>query len=78
MRQHAVQRQLPADETERELLEKLSTEPVHIDELQDAMGKPVSKITAALALLELKGQVRQVGGMHYVLAREPGARYSVE
>lgn len=78
VRQQAVQQQLPADKTERELLEHLSAEPIHIDALQEQLGRPVSKITAALALLELKGHVRQVGGMHYVLAREQGPRYTVE
>jgi DNA processing protein len=77
VRQHAVQRRLPADRTERELLAHLSNEPTHIDELQQELGEPVSKITATLALLELKGEVRQVGGMHYVLAREEGPGYSV-
>ena len=29
-------------------------------------GLPIEKVTAALAMMELKGMVRQVGGMHYV------------
>jgi DNA processing protein len=77
VRQQAVQQKLPADKTERELLARLSHEPVHIDALQRELGQPVAKITASLALLELKGQVRQVGGMRYVLARERGPEYSV-
>lgn len=77
VQQQAVQQRLPADETERALLAELSSEPIHIDTLQQQMGEPVAKITAALALLELKGQVRQVGGMHYVLTRERGPGYTV-
>lgn len=78
VRQEAVQQALPADATERRLLESLSAEPRHIDELQAELGQPVSEITASLALLELKGHVRQVGGMNYVLARERGLEYTVE
>lgn len=78
VRREAVQQALPEDRTERMLLEALSADPVHIDELQVEMGRPISEITASLALLELKGYVRQVGGMRYVLARESGPRYTVD
>jgi DNA processing protein len=75
--QDAVQRTLPADKTERKLLEALTGEPVHIDALRAQTDLPASEVAASLALLELKGQVRQVGGMHYVLARESGPSYTV-
>jgi len=78
LHQEAVQRSLPANETERQLLEALSEEPVHIDALGAEIQLPASEVAAALALLELKGQVRQVGGMHYVLTRERGPFYSVD
>jgi DNA processing protein len=64
----ATQQLLPANETERRLMENLSLKPMHIDELQERLDFPVSEISASLALLELKGSVRHVGGMHYVLA----------
>jgi predicted Rossmann fold nucleotide-binding protein DprA/Smf involved in DNA uptake len=35
-------------------------------------------VSATLAMLELKGLVKQVGGMQYVLAREERAPYRVE
>lgn len=63
----ATQRLLPANETERRLIENLSAQPTHIDVLQEMLGLPVSEISSSLALLELKGSVKQVGGMHYVL-----------
>jgi DNA processing protein len=69
---------LPADETEAALLGHLSGEPTHVDELQQRMGLPIAQITSTLALMELKGMVRQVGGMKYVVAREPGVTYVVE
>jgi DNA processing protein len=69
---------LPADETEAALLGYLSGEPTHVDELQQRMGLPIAQVTSTLALMELKGIVRQVGGMKYVVAREPGVTYAVE
>jgi DNA processing protein len=69
---------LPADETEAKLLACLSAEPAHIDDVGAQAGLPISQVSGALALMELKGLVRQVGGMNYVVAREPRAGYSAE
>jgi DNA processing protein len=69
---------LPADETEASLLACLSTEPVHVDELLRQVNLPVAQVTSTLALMELKGMVRQVGGMKFVVAREPGVVYAVD
>jgi len=69
---------LPADETEAALLERLSAEPTHVDELQQQLDLPISQVTSTLALMELKGLVRQVGGMKYIVAREPGVKYVVD
>jgi len=60
---------LPADETELLLIRQLSAEPSHIDELCRFCGLPVASVSSTLAMMELKGMVRQVGGMNYVLAR---------
>jgi DNA processing protein len=68
----------PADETEQRLLACLSAEPVHVDELGARVGLPIARVSGALALMELKGLVRQVGGMNYVVAREASAEYKVE
>jgi len=68
---------LPADETEAALLDHLSAEPVHVDELRRQLELPIAQVTSTLALMELKGMVRQAGGMKYVVAREPGVEYVV-
>lgn len=78
IRQEEVSQALPEDETEAKILAALSSEPVHVDELQARCGLPAAQISASLAMLELKGRARQVGGMHYVRAREPRADYQVE
>jgi len=69
---------LPADETEAKLLACLSAEPAHIDDIGAQAGLPIAQVSGALALMELKGMVRQVGGMNYVGAHEPRAGYTVE
>jgi DNA processing protein len=69
---------LPANETEAVLLSQLSTEPVHVDELQRQLELPIAQVSSTLALMELKGMVRQVGSMKYVVAREPGVAYVVD
>ena len=64
--QVAVQQALPADETELALLNCLSAEPCHIDEIGRQAGLAPSAVSSALALLELKGLVRQVGGLNFI------------
>ena len=69
---------IPQDAMEAKLLELLSAEPVHIDDIQRTTELPISKVSSTLALMELKGVVRQVGGMNYVVARETQATYRVD
>lgn len=69
---------LPKNEAERQVLEALSAKPIHIDELSARCELPISELAACLSMLELRGQARQVGGMHYVSARERPAEYRVE
>ena len=61
---------LPADAVEAQLFEALGREPLHIDEIRSRTDLPIEKVTATLALMELKGMVRQVGGMQYIVLRE--------
>jgi len=66
---------IPPDETESVLLRFLGAEPLHIDEVRRESGLPIATVTSALAMLELKGLVRQVGRMNYIRTREtPAAR----
>ena len=64
--QKEARQALPTTETEALILAHLSAEPVHVDDLTRAVGLPVAQVTSTLALMELKGMVRQVGGMKYV------------
>lgn len=69
---------LPGDETEARLLELVSDQPLHIDEICQLSRLPIQQISSTLSLMELKGMVRQVASMHYVLAREGRANYQIE
>jgi DNA processing protein len=68
---------IPENEVEATLLKQLSSDPIHVDDLGQATGLAAPEIASALILMELKGLVRQVGGMNYVLARETGAQYVI-
>lgn len=69
---------VPENETEATLLEYITAEPIHIDEIGRKSGLPIAQVSSTLALMELKGMVRQVGGMNYVLARESRVDYVVD
>lgn len=66
---------LPEDDTERLVLSSLGSEPIHIDDLRARCELPIAELTACLSMLEIRGQARQVGGMHYIRARESRAEY---
>ncbi len=53
----------------------LAHEPLHVDEIRNQTELPIEKVSATLALMELKGMVRQVGGMNYVAVREEQSDY---
>jgi len=65
-----VKEVIPASDTETLILSKLSTEPVHVDEICRETNLPIATLTSALSMMELKGMVKQVSGMNYVLSRK--------
>ncbi|HZR43031.1 MAG TPA: DNA-processing protein DprA [Ktedonobacteraceae bacterium] len=60
---------LPENAEEHTLLALLGYEARHIDDLINESGLAADVVSAALTIMELKGMVRQLGGMQYVLAR---------
>jgi DNA processing protein len=76
--QQEVQAALPEDPTEAALLALVSYQPQHVDEIRRQSELPITVVSSTLAILELKGLVRQAGVMQYVLAREERAEYSIE
>ena len=66
----------PEDENEAELLRYITFDPVHVDEVCRSSGKSAPDVSGTLAMMELKGLVKQVGGMNYVRMREVSGEYS--
>lgn len=59
----------PDTKEEAALIPHLSREPIHVDALARSAGLAIGTVTASLTLMEMKGKVRSLPGMHYVLAR---------
>lgn len=76
-RQLEMRELVPANETESLLLRYLSHEPTHIDEVCRHSRLPIATVSSTMAMMELKGMIRQLGGMNYILAREAKAGYQV-
>jgi DNA processing protein len=66
----AAQVMLPKDPLEARLINLLGTQPVHVDEIRAQANLPIETVTATLTMMELKGMVKQVGGMQYIAVRE--------
>ena len=75
--QREVRKILPGNEFEAKLLSVLTHEPLHMDDIRNQTGLPIERVSATLVMMELKGLVRQVGGMNYVAVREEQAEYKV-
>jgi len=68
---------LPVDATEARLLNLIGQEPLHIDDICHRSDLPIDTVSATLTMLELKGMVRQVGGMNYVAVHEHQTDYQI-
>jgi DNA processing protein len=77
-RHQEVRMAVPEDERESQILQCISLEPIHVDEIGQKTGLPIAEVTSTLAMMELKGMVRQVGAMNYMVARETGVEYVVD
>ncbi len=76
-RQIEMREILPESETESIILQQLSAEPVHVDEVCRSSGLSAAAVSGTLAMMELKGLVKQVSSMNYVLAREARQEYRI-
>lgn len=64
-----VRQSTPADPFEAQLMTILTQEACHIDDLVRRTALPSSQVSSLLTLLELKGMVRQVGAMTYMIRK---------
>jgi DNA processing protein len=71
MAPHQIEMQefMPATDTEAGLLRHITKEPVHIDEVCRLSSLPISTVSSVLAMMELKGLIKQMGPMAYVRAQ---------
>jgi DNA processing protein len=69
---------IPGDNLEARLLPILNDSPIHVDEICAQSGLPIDQVSATLTIMELKGMVRQSGGMNFALIREDQADYRTE
>jgi DNA processing protein len=76
--QQEVAEAVPDTAEEIALLRLVEHEPRHIDEIQRQSQLPMPVVSATMAVLELKGFVRQTQGMQYVLVREVSSLYHAE
>jgi len=65
--QASVRQHSPADPLEAQLLTVLTREPRHIDDIVRNIAWPAAQVSSLLTMMELKGLVKQVGGMNYVV-----------
>ncbi len=68
---------LPENPTEVLLFSLLDNQPKHIDQIGQITKLPMDELTATLTLMELKGMVKQVGGMQFVIIRDHQGEYEI-
>lgn len=56
----------PETTEEEEILRHLNQDPVHIDNLVRLTGLEIKVINTSLSMMEIKGMVRNLGGMNYI------------
>ena len=66
---------LPENDIEATLMKLLSRDPQHVDDIRQQANLPIAQVSSTLTVLELKGMVKQVGTMNYILAREAAEEY---
>lgn len=66
---------IPEDENESGILRYVTYDPVHIDEVIRNSGIDIASVSSTLAMMELKGLIKQVGGMNYIRLRETPTEY---
>lgn len=60
---------IPDSPTEAKILEILTKEPIHVDVITKKTQLDSPTVNATLTLMEMKGKVKNLGGMNYILSR---------
>lgn len=73
--QQVVRALLPGNEIEATLLRVMGDQVLSVDEICFLSGLGAEKVVANLAMMELKGLVRNLGGTNFAVLREDGGFY---
>ena len=65
----------PEDEAEIAVIKYVTFDPIHIDDITRNSALAASTVSSALTMMELKGLVKQVGGMNYMRLKETAVQY---
>ncbi len=57
------------NDIERALLRILADQPLHVDEICQASGLASGDVSSALVMMELKGMIKNLGAMRYIVAK---------
>jgi DNA processing protein len=58
---------IPESPSEKILLEILSSDPIHVDNISKLSRLGTAEASATLSMMEIKGWVRNIGGQNYIL-----------
>jgi DNA processing protein len=61
------QKILPETKEEKIIIDNLTHEPTHIDQIIKQTNLPTSQISSTLSMMEMKGMVKNLGGQNYIL-----------
>ncbi len=64
-----VSKIIPDSKEEEILLQFLSKESIHVDNLVKKSKLDTAVVTSTLTLMEMKGKVKNLGGMEYIIGR---------
>lgn len=57
----------PDNPEEEKIISSLSQDPVHIDKIAAITGFDIKKVSSTLTMMEIKGMVKNMGNMQYIL-----------
>lgn len=57
-------------DTENDILQILSGQPTHVDEICRRSQFPINTVVSLLSIMELRGIVKQLGNMQYIVSKE--------
>ncbi|MFH1661560.1 MAG: DNA-processing protein DprA [Candidatus Falkowbacteria bacterium] len=60
---------IPDSPEEEKILAHINHEPIHINDIARILNLNITIINSALAIMEMKGMIKNLGNMQYVLAR---------